>query len=98
MDNSKLFNTKRKNKRIYLWKQYNLHKEAAHRHFKNGQLAEKQGNYHLAYLYYNKTLDARLRADSLWTELKGPHTIDTGHCQFTHELVRQYRDRVRSYF
>lgn len=85
------------NKKDYLWKQYNLHKKAAHQHFENGQVAEKQNNYHLAYLCYNKALDARLHSDCLFNELKGPHMIDAGHCQFTLEMVNQYRDRVKRF-
>ena len=80
----------------YRWKQYNLHKRAASRHFQDGQKAEQIGNYHLAYLCYNKAIDARLHADSLWSQLQGPHTVDAGHCQFTFELIRQYRDRVQT--
>lgn len=80
----------------YLWQQYNLHKQATHRHFTQGLKAESLNNYHLAYLCYNKALDARLHADSLWCQLKGPQEIDEGHSQFTYQIVVQYRDRVKA--
>src|SRR5437016_528536 len=79
----------------YMWQQYHLHKIAAHKHFENGQTAEGNHNWHLAYHCYCKAITSRSQADSLWMQLKGGGAADAGHFQFSLAQVSEYRDKCR---
>lgn len=77
------------------WSHYSLHKGAAHRHLDEAKHAERQGNKSLALLCYNKAIDARLKADSLWTKLHGPSQANSEHALFTLSLIL-HRDKLKS--
>lgn len=79
-------------KRHYQWSHYNLHKDAAKRHFAQGQLADARSDFDAAYKHYCQAYDARLKADHLWVLLRGPGQADAGHASMTRALITRYRD------